>query len=138
VGCTHIPSNAQAQLLTPVVCTSVQQRVHARSKHSSANYTATMTADTPVYTSAAQDHMNFSATIKVLDTAIGSAHKEYAETQHKLVQLYLNRGYCNQKLNLNRKALKVAPTQHALQRNCLSHKCLLDQLSAHLPRAPGQ
>ena len=48
---------------------------------------------------------NHSATIKLLDTAIKAA-LEHRDTG-ALVNLYLNRGLCNQKLQLYRKALKV-------------------------------
>ncbi len=53
-------------------------------------------------------NQNFSATIKVLDSAIQDAAQEHLNALAKLVQLHLNRGYCNQRLQLNRKALKVS------------------------------
>lgn len=50
---------------------------------------------------------DFSSAVKVLDGAIDETRQDYAAALHRLVQLHLNRGLCNQKLHLNRKALKV-------------------------------
>jgi hypothetical protein len=50
---------------------------------------------------------NFTATISVLDEALAAARLEHAAVQAKLLQLHLNRGWCHQRLGLNRKALKV-------------------------------
>lgn len=50
---------------------------------------------------------NFTATISVLDQALEAAQLEHAAVQAKLVQLFVNRGLCHQRLGLNRKALKV-------------------------------
>lgn len=59
---------------------------------------------------------DFGSAVKVLDGAINETRQDYAAALHRLVQLHLNRGYCNQKLNLNRKALKVR------QRNLLERE----------------
>jgi hypothetical protein len=53
---------------------------------------------------AAQD---YSSAVKVLDASIEETRQDYATALHRLVQLHLNRGLCNQRLHLNRKALKV-------------------------------
>jgi hypothetical protein len=50
---------------------------------------------------------DFSGAVKLLDAEIDEAQAGYQALLHKLVQLHLNRGICNQKLQLNRKALKV-------------------------------
>eukprot|EP00775_Hariotina_reticulata_P011921 gene11921-12065_t len=52
---------------------------------------------------AAQD---YSSAVKVLDASIEETRQDYATALHRLVQLHLNRGLCNQRLHLNRKALK--------------------------------
>eukprot|EP00879_Flechtneria_rotunda_P002192 GHRR01002378.1.p1 GENE.GHRR01002378.1~~GHRR01002378.1.p1 ORF type:complete len:405 (+),score=170.19 GHRR01002378.1:123-1337(+) len=49
---------------------------------------------------------DFSAAVKVLDSAIDETKQDYASALHRLAQLHVNRGICNQKLHLNRKALK--------------------------------
>eukprot|EP00878_Enallax_costatus_P044518 GHUV01053172.1.p1 GENE.GHUV01053172.1~~GHUV01053172.1.p1 ORF type:complete len:138 (+),score=27.26 GHUV01053172.1:204-617(+) len=49
---------------------------------------------------------DFGSAVKVLDGAIDETRQDYAAALYRLVQLHINRGYCNQKLNLNRKALK--------------------------------
>ena len=49
---------------------------------------------------------NFSSLIKLLDVAI-EMFDGGSQTQAELHELLLNRGYCNQRLQLNRKALKV-------------------------------
>lgn len=48
---------------------------------------------------------NFSASIKQLDLLIQKGGSQLASSQS--AQLHLNRGFCNQKLQLYRKALKV-------------------------------
>lgn len=50
---------------------------------------------------------DFSGAVKVLDEAIDETRQDYTAAQFRLVQLHLNRGICNQRLHLNRKALKV-------------------------------
>lgn len=50
---------------------------------------------------------DFSAAVKLLDLEIDQSRAGYEAALHRLVQLHLNRGICNQKLQLNRKALKV-------------------------------
>jgi hypothetical protein len=50
---------------------------------------------------------NYTATLKVLDEALVAADLQQAALQAKLVQLHVNRGFCHQRLGLNRKALKV-------------------------------
>jgi hypothetical protein len=50
---------------------------------------------------------NYSGTLKALDGAIEGARAEHELVLRKLVQLHVNRGLCNQRLQLNRKALKV-------------------------------
>jgi hypothetical protein len=50
---------------------------------------------------------DFSGAVKVLDEAIDETRQDYTAAQFRLVQLHLNRGMCNQRLHLNRKALKV-------------------------------
>jgi hypothetical protein len=52
-------------------------------------------------------HQNFAGTLKVLDGQIEHCTEEYRAALQKLAQLHLNRGYCNQSMQLNRKALKV-------------------------------
>jgi hypothetical protein len=54
----------------------------------------------------AVDQQNFSAIIKLLDVAV-DMFDSAAQPQQELNQLLLNRGYCNQRLGLYRKALKV-------------------------------
>uniref|UniRef100_A0A383VVQ9 Uncharacterized protein n=1 Tax=Tetradesmus obliquus TaxID=3088 RepID=A0A383VVQ9_TETOB len=49
---------------------------------------------------------DFSGAVKVLDEAIDETRQDYTAAQFRLVQLHLNRGICNQRLHLNRKALK--------------------------------
>lgn len=51
---------------------------------------------------------NFTATLKVLDAAIDATSEQHASTLAKLVQLQVNRGLCQQRLGLNRKALKAS------------------------------
>jgi hypothetical protein len=50
---------------------------------------------------------DFSGAVKLLDAEIDQGKASYEAALHRLVQLHLNRGICNQKLQLNRKALKV-------------------------------
>lgn len=50
---------------------------------------------------------DFSAAARLLDGAIDDEKANYASALQRLVQLHLNRGLCNQRLHLNRKALKV-------------------------------
>lgn len=50
---------------------------------------------------------NLTATLKLLEAAIGSAEAEYANAAARLAQLHINKGYCHQCLSLSRKALKV-------------------------------
>lgn len=50
---------------------------------------------------------DYSGAVKLLDAEITETQSNYAAAMHRLVQLQLNRGICNQKLSLNRKALKV-------------------------------
>lgn len=57
---------------------------------------------------------DFSGAVKLLDAEINETRQDYAEALHKLVQLHLNRGICNQKLHLNRKALKVSCSKHVM------------------------
>lgn len=52
---------------------------------------------------------DYSGAVKLLDTEISDARHSYEDAMHRLVQLHLNRGICNQKLQLNRMALKVGP-----------------------------
>lgn len=52
---------------------------------------------------------DYTAAVKLLDSAIDNTRQDYGTALHRLVQLHLNRGMCNQKLHLNRKALKVIP-----------------------------
>ena len=51
---------------------------------------------------------NYSSALKALDGAIEGATAEHELVLRKLVQLHVNRGLCNQRLQLNRKALKVS------------------------------
>jgi len=57
---------------------------------------------------------DFSGAVKLLDAEINETRQDYTEALHKLVQLHLNRGICNQKLHLNRKALKVGCSKHVM------------------------
>lgn len=59
---------------------------------------------------------NFSGTVKVLDAAIKEASAA-APPPSTLASLYVNRGFCNQRLQLYRKALKV---WHA-RTQCIGH-----------------
>lgn len=52
---------------------------------------------------------DFSGAVRLLDAEIDQSRAGYEAALHRLVQLHLNRGICNQKLQLNRKALKVGP-----------------------------
>ena len=59
-------------------------------------------------------HQNFAGTLKVLDGQIEHCTEEYRAVLQKLAQLHLNRGYCNQSMHLNRKALKVSGWLHGV------------------------
>lgn len=50
---------------------------------------------------------DFSGAVRLLDGEIDELKPAFDATLQRLVQLYLNRGICNQRLQLNRKALKV-------------------------------
>jgi hypothetical protein len=50
---------------------------------------------------------DFSGAVKLLDAEIDQTTASYVAALHRLVQLHINRGICNQRLQLNRKALKV-------------------------------
>jgi hypothetical protein len=50
---------------------------------------------------------NYSATLKLLDGAISHTSEELSSVAQRLAQLHINRGFCHQKLHLNRAALKV-------------------------------
>lgn len=50
---------------------------------------------------------DFSGAVRLLDGEIDQLKPAFDATLQRLVQLYLNRGICNQRLQLNRKALKV-------------------------------
>jgi hypothetical protein len=63
---------------------------------------------------------DFSGAVKVLDEAIDETRQDYTAAQFRLVQLHLNRGMCNQRLHLNRKALKVS---HHAQRSQKARNC---------------
>lgn len=56
---------------------------------------------------------DFSGAVKLLDAEIDQSRAGYEAALHRLVQLHLNRGICNQKLQLNRKALKVGPARRS-------------------------
>lgn len=56
---------------------------------------------------------NLTATLKLLDAAIGSAEADYAHAAARLAQMHVNKGYCHQQLSLSRKALKVRPGTRA-------------------------
>lgn len=50
---------------------------------------------------------DFSSAEKLITAAIDETRQDYDAALHRLAQLHLNRGVCNQRLHLNRKALKV-------------------------------
>jgi hypothetical protein len=50
---------------------------------------------------------SLTTTIKVLDSAIEAAEQQHAAAVAKLAQLHINRGLCQQRLGMNRKALKA-------------------------------
>jgi len=49
---------------------------------------------------------NLTATLKVLEAAIGGAEADYCTAKARLAQLHVNKGYCHQCLSLSRKALR--------------------------------
>jgi hypothetical protein len=51
--------------------------------------------------------LNFSAALKFLDAATKQIKENEPNDSQGLAQICLNRGYCNQRLQLYRKALKV-------------------------------
>lgn len=61
-------------------------------------------------------NQNFSAIIKLLDVAI-EMFDGTSQSKEEYAQLLMNRAYCNQRLQLFRKALKVG--QHVYQRICM-------------------
>lgn len=74
---------------------------------------------------------DFSGAVRLLDAEIDQTSASYAAMQHRLVQLHLNRGICNQKLQLNRKALKVGGPVHGTQaRAPKDHPCQFGRLGA--------
>lgn len=90
-------------------------------------------------------HGNYTATLKVLDEALVSAELQQAALQAKLVQLHANRGFCHQRLGLNRKALKVGGAcaclthQRPLHPGATPRSCTATVLHAHtgLPTPAG-
>jgi hypothetical protein len=57
---------------------------------------------------------DFSGAVRLLDGEIDELKPAFDATLQRLVQLYLNRGICNQRLQLNRKALKVREARRSM------------------------
>lgn len=77
---------------------------------------------------------DYSNAVKLLDAAIDDTRDEISIAKHKLEQLYLNRGLCNQKLQLYRKALKVRLYIWVIRQSAKlpTHGCSLCWLSCKL------
>ncbi len=68
---------------------------------------------------------DLSGAVRALDEAIVETKTDFAAALHRLVALHLNRGLCNQKLNLNRKALKVGAARRLDSLRALCVRVLL-------------